>query len=242
MVDEFKDREVPIRNIRKRYIDPWGKPVRRDWGFINEPISSYEESFKNVLEGKTITGLISNHSAPIVIDLMAAPRTVYDLLSASPNGRGLAVSLPDHKPSDMREDIEEIYSAKNVRWLAEDITHPGTWNDIEQWLAGDKAHLIMERGMGGLGWLPMNKKLLGILVNKAWSFLDPNGGILLFETPRRDELLKKGVDLAAWVKSLQVVVDIKYDPGKIEVSDPRVEFAKIMITRAPNSPLIIPSV
>lgn len=223
-------------------IDPWGKPVRRDWGFRNEPISSYEESFKNVLEGKTIAELISNHFSPIVIDLMAAPRTVYDLLSAFPNGRGLAVSLPDHRLKDLRDDIQATYSAQNVKWLPEDITHPGTWVNIEKWLAGDKAHLIMERGMGGLSWLPMNKRLLGILVNKAWSLLDPNGGILLFETPRSDELLKKGVDLAVWVKSLQEVVDTKYDPGNIEASDPRVEFAKIMITRAPNSPSILPSV
>lgn len=242
MIDETKDfQDLPPPNLRKRYLDRSGKPVRGFWGYMNEPISSYEESFANVLEGRNIADLIRMRVAPIVIDILAPPGSVYDLLSSFPKGRGLAVSLPDHQMQEMRSDVQEIYRAENVRWLPEDITHPGTWTNIEKWLGGDKAHLIMERGMGGLDWLPVNKRLYGILVNRAWSNLDPDGGILLLETPRREQVLKKGIDIDSWVKSLQKIADVKYDPGYSK-NGIRFEYGKVMITRTPNSPSILPSI
>lgn len=163
------------------------------------------------------------------------------MLSSFPKGRGLAVGLPDHQIEEMRSDIQEIYRVENVKWLSEDITHPGTWANIEEWLDGDKAHLIMERGMAGLDWLPVNKRLYGILVNRAWANLDPEGGILLFEIPRQKLVQKKDIDINAWVESLQGVVDVRYDPGNPK-NGIRFEHGKIMITRTPNSPAILPSI
>lgn len=243
MVDETKDfQDLLPPNLRKRYLDPSGKPARGFWGYMNEPISSYEESFANVLEGRNIVDLIRMRPAPIVVDILAPPGSVYDLLSSFPKGRGLAVSLPDHQMQEMRSDVQEIYRAGNVKWLSEDITHPGTWVNIEKWLDGKKAHLIMERGMGGLDWLPVNKKLYGILINRAWANLDHDGGTLLFETPRRELVLKKGIDIDAWVKSLQEVVGVKYDPGNPKSHSPLFEYGKVMITRTPSSPAILPSI
>lgn len=109
-------------------------------------------------------------------------------------------------------------------------------------MGGDKAHLIMERGMVGLSSLPARKKLFGALLNRAWSLLDPDGGILLFETPRRDVLLEKGIVLKDWVNSLQKVVDTRYFPGIIRDYDPVTEGGKIMITRTLNSPSSLPSI
>lgn len=244
MADEGKESsELIIPNLRNRYLDALGKPIIRRWGFHNERVWSYEESFGAVLEGKTLYDLISARPAPIVIDLMAPPRTVHDLLLPFPDGRGLAVSLPDHRLKDVGEDLHKIYKMDKIKWLPEDITHPGTWQNIEQWLEGNKAHLIMERGMAGLTLLPLNKRLFKVLFDKTWQLLDPNGGILLFETPRQDKLLKNGVDIDAWVKSLHGLVDVKYDPGNIEeVIDQTRIYGKIMITRNPNSPASLPSI
>lgn len=243
MSDEGKEfSEITTPNLRNRYLDAQGASIRRIWRIHNESVQSYERSFGAVLEGRTLNDLISSRLVPIVIDLMAPPRTVHDLLLPFHDGRGLAVSLPDHNLKDVREDLREIYKMDKIKWLPEDITHPGTWRNIEQWLDGNKAHLIMERGMAGLEWLPLDKRLFKVLFDKAWHLLDPNGGILLFETPRSNQLLRKGVDIDAWVKSLHGLVDVKYDPGNIAGSDPRFESGKIMITRNPNSPESLPSI
>lgn len=234
--------ELSLRNVRRRHILYFeeGKPIFYDKWVMNEPISSYEESFKFILDRKTIPDLIRTHSAPIVIDLLAPPRSVYDLLSGFPNGRGLAVSLPDHSIDEVGKDIQDAYKAKNVKWLTGDITHPGTWVDIEQWLAGDKAHLIMERGWAGIDSITVNKKLVREFIKRVWSFLSPESGVLLLETPHSDELLKRDVDLNAWVKSLQDVVDIEYEPEHTAPIGGTLYRPTIMITRTPNSPSSLP--
>lgn len=127
MTDETRDsQELPIHNIRKRNLTPLRKTAGDYYGFMNSSISSYEESFKFVLQGKTIADLIRTRPAPIVIDLMAPPGTVHDLLSEFPNGRGLAVSLLDHRVDRFIEPVQKSYKAENIKWLPEDITHPGT--------------------------------------------------------------------------------------------------------------------
>lgn len=248
MADEAKDpiesSSGSLRQARKKTHLPSGEVRGFYWGYQNEPVKSYEESFVTVLGGKYISDLISSKQNPIVIDLMSAPYTVHDLLMPFPTGRGLSVGLPDHNVRDYKKEVQDAYKSQQVTWLPKDITDADTWREIEQWLHGNKAQLIMERGMGGLALLPASKRILGILVNKAWSNVDPNGGVLLFETPRRDKLLEKGVDANAWVDSLRTVVDVKYDPGepKEEYSDPRFETGKIMITRRPDSPSLLPSI
>lgn len=97
--------------------------------------------------------------------------------------------------------------------------------------------------MAGLTWLPMNKKLLGILLNKAWLHLNPDGGVFLLETPRSDELKKNGINIKALVRQLQKAIeDVKYDPGNLRTNDPRYETGKIMITRNFNSPSTLPTI
>lgn len=131
--DAFKSTTSSLRDARKQYISPWGI-VERTWGFHNERIESYEDSFVNVLSGKSIADLIKNRSNPVVIDLMGAPFTIHDLLTQFPTGRGLAVSLQDHKIDYLRDDIQKTYQLERVKWLAGDITHSNTWREIEQWL------------------------------------------------------------------------------------------------------------
>src|SRR5664280_2218151 len=162
----------------RNFYAPNGKPIERVWGYHNEPVASYEESFQNVLNGKSIADLIQNQEKPTVIDLMAPPRTVHDLLSNFPQGRGLAVSLPDHKIDGFKPNIQAVYNSDNVLWLPEDITRSETWKHINEWLGNDKANLVMERAIAGLTYLPVNKNVLGTLVSKVWNKVDSNGGIL----------------------------------------------------------------
>ncbi len=246
MGDQAKENSIPastsLRASRQKHILPSGEMVQRSYLYHNEPISSYEESFAKVLEGRSIADLIRTRPIPIVIDLMAPPGTVNELLSTFPSGRGLAVSIPDHDTKALPEEDQLAYDSQLVKWIPKDITQADTWKEVQAWLQGDKAHLIMERGMGALRHLPMHKLIYGILVNKSWANLDPNGGILLFETPNKASLAQNGIDIDAWIKVLKNAVDTRYDPGKWASSNPQLETGKIMITRTPNSPAVLPAI
>jgi hypothetical protein len=227
----------------RNFYAPNGEPIKRVWGYHNEPVASYEESFRNVLNGKSIADLIRDQEKPIVIDLMAPPRTVHDLLSNFPKGRGLAVSLPDHQIDGLKPDIQAAYSSNNVLWLQEDVARADTWKSIDKWLENDKAHLIMERAMAGLTYLPVNKNVLGVLVSKVWSRIDSNGGILLLDTPASTRLLDEKIDINSWINSLRASgLDARYDQGDPTSRRPMLQTGKLMVIKTPTSPQILPSI
>lgn len=234
-----------LRSRRSMYQNENGEVMQHTWGFVNEPISSYEESFKQVLGGKRIVDFIKQAPEPIVIDLMAQPRTVHDLLSQLhyKKSRGLAVTLNDTPPSFSNEAIKRAHAASNIDVQYGDITDSKTWGKIREWLGNKKADLIMERAMGGLMYIPNDKKLLSILVNNAWSLVNPEGGVMLFETPRRDRLLDNGVDVDRWIDNLREAnLDIAYDPGRVASSSILYRNGKIFLRRTPESPEILPSI
>ena len=230
-----------LRNIRRGHADSEG---RRVWGFQNTLISSYETSFKNLLNGKSVSDLIEGKTKPTVIDLMAPPYTIHSLLTSmtDSNGRGLAVTLKDHSLSDLPDDVRETYFSSRVTTQFGDITDSETWVDIVKWLDNKKADLVMERAVDGLSMLPMSKRYFGILIAKVWSILDSDGGIFLFETPRHDLLKKQGIDLDAWVQILNKSgVDVVYDPGNLESESTLLRTGKIMLKKTSESPSVLPS-
>ncbi len=246
MADETKDQDTSVtkslKTSRKIYTNSKGETVDWSWGYHNEPIESYEDTFQHVLEGKKISDLLAGKEDPIVIDLMGAPRTTHDLLSEFPMGRGLAVSLADHDPDKFNEYFRNFYKSEKVTWLDKDITKPEAWRSIETWLDGKQADLIMERAIAGLELLPAHKKMYGILLNQAWKNLSNNNGVLLFETPRRDELMQNGINLDTWAENLKSVVEVKYDPGRPEDKLVRYRGANFMLIKTSSSPPTLPSI
>ncbi|MGE5041472.1 MAG: hypothetical protein ACM3IJ_01055 [Candidatus Levyibacteriota bacterium] len=233
--------QEPKPAFRKRYLDKTGQVAETAWGFHNSAISSYEKSFAHVLMGKSMSSLIQGRGAPVVIDLMAPPATVHELLEGSPKGKGLSVSLPDHSLQNTPKQIQDAYSASHITWLPEDITKPSTWKHITDWLGTQKADLVIERAMGALSsdWIPRKKLLLSALSAQAWNMVNPNGGTLLAEVPEKDELAQMGIDLQKWVDDLQKKgLDIIYDQGDHDNPYPVFNTGKVRITKTPDSPRI----
>lgn len=238
MAESTKTQE-PVPALRKKYLGPDLKPVVVEWGHIHSKVASYEESFKSVLEGRTIPSLIRNRPSPVVMDLMAPPATVHELLQDFPGGRGLAVSLPDHSLRDEPQEVKDAYNAAHVTWLPGDLTRLSTWGGIARWLNGQRADLIMERASGGLEWIPNKKLLFGFMFNEAWSMLSPQGGTMLVEIPRADNLLRMGVDIEKQVKLLKDRgMDVSFDPGGTRniLPYPTPENGKLRIVKTPDSP------
>lgn len=211
----------------------------KQWGYYNELPASYEESFGKVLGGKNLKDLVdtTKHPNPVIIDLMAPPRTVSLLISQIGAGRGLSTALPDYL------DDSHIITSDGVTWLPGDITKSDTWRGVEKWLDGQKAQLIMERAMGGLDFIPKDKRFLSVLFHNAWKNLDSGDGVLLFELPRNNELVKVGIDIPKWVRAVKDIgYDITYDPGDPQDTRTMHQTGKILLKRNLNSSETLPEI
>ena len=231
---------------KSEYILPDGKFNDKTWNYLNLDVKSYEKTFEKVLDGKRLKDIIINRNNPIVIDLMASPGTLDELINKQIlKGRGLAVSLLDHDYKEKYKNTSKLsaYEAPNIRWLQENLALPKTWKKIDDWLNEEKenkAHLIMARPIDGWDYFPENEFLYGMLLNNMWSKLDPNEGVLLFQTPKNCFLVEKYISLALIYESLRKTVDIRFDQGNSEYGVPFVTTRPtMMITKHPDSPKLL---
>lgn len=157
----------------------------RGWRVYGSEVSNYNKSFREVLNGHSLSSLLKNKKRAVIIDLMGPSDTIADLFEKfyKKSRYGLAVSL-----GDLRND-EQIKRDKrlNIVQIAEDIIKSSTWDEIEEKLDDRKAKadLIMERALAGLAWLPQDPRFLAMLLNKAWELLSEDSGILIAEVPSR---------------------------------------------------------
>lgn len=238
-----------VRFARGWYTTDEGETRKANWGYQNSKISSYDQSFSNVLEGRKISDLIKATTHPVVIDLMSAPNTLHTLFQEVPEveGRGLVVGLKDHEVGEFRPEAQAAYQDPNVTMLYGDISTNKTWAEIRDWVEsnGGKADLVMERAMAGLYHLPQHKRMYGMLLNRAWELVKDDGGVLLFETLNREKLGQLGISLDNWVEELKSAgLDVGYDPGDLmaKPSDLISQTGKIMLTKTPESPSVLPSI
>lgn len=161
----------PDRSVRAQAME-------QTYSMVGSKISSYEEEFREVLGSDTITSIVSRSQRPVVVDLMATPSTLMDLFEKArvPGAKGISVSYNTHPYSTH-------YGHHNITEIGGDLVKKATWRDIKAVMAGNKATLVMERARAGLSTMPRSLPFYAVMINRAWSLLDPNGGTLLLEAP-----------------------------------------------------------
>jgi hypothetical protein len=179
----------------------------KKWLFHDHSFSHYMEDFEKVDRGKVAVLLsrLSRINQPVVIDLMASTAAIRDLrqrVLRMPQFKGLAVSLFDRRSEEetARDDF------LGISHLAGDLNNfrgMRTWDRISDWLGKDRAHLIMERGFGGLHHIPTRLIYFRAVMSRMWKMLDPNGGMLLLQTPPRDFLRRRGIPINRWLGRLR---------------------------------------
>jgi hypothetical protein len=199
------------------------KAADRDWVFPDSSLTSYETTFYGVLHGKKIKTLIENNPHPVVLDLMASPRALWDLLQPIRAQEKTGIAVGDKEIRN--EETTEVDKEQGISQIIGDITKSETWEKIEQELGGKKVDLIMERGLGALEDLPNRPLYFASVLQRMWRILGENGVILL-EMPR-----KKPVDPKAFAKALTEI--------GIEAHCDSINYC-MLIKRNPSSPNIIP--
>src|SRR3989339_762643 len=98
---------------------------------------------------------LQSEPKPVMIDLLASEDAVFSFyktfLSNKPKIKALAVGL-EH--DYIRPERKDLIRSIGIEVREGDLNKSKTWNEMQEWLGEDKAHLIMERGYGGLHFIP----------------------------------------------------------------------------------------
>lgn len=229
-LDHFKKPlSSKFRHFRKR--DP--KKTDR-WISYDSDISNYEHGFEPVLkEGEHILDFVKNKPYPVVIDFLASSAALANLFEALPDKPkyGLSVSLEDERDDAQKQRDNQF----NIHHITGDITRSSTWKVINKELNGRKADLIIERGGGALYNIPINTKLYGILMDKAWKLLSNQYGVMLIQTPNRVQASLANIPINEWLNTLRKTsIQVSYS-GPTYASN-----EALKIIKTPDSPQALP--
>lgn len=164
--------------------------------------SAYQKDFDKILHGESIVHFVGKRRSPVVIDFMGQVNAIEDIFRWLPPSKtkfGLAVSLEDLR-SEQQVEIDEAY---NIKQLAGNIMEASTWRRVKDALQGRKAHLIMERAVGGLQHIPVHEKFYAIAISKAWQMLSSQNSMLLVEVPVEPILQDHNIRIREWIDYLK---------------------------------------
>lgn len=213
------------------------------WKYYNSSANSYEKTFRHVLNGKSLGALVEEKKSSLIVDLMAPSGTLVNLfetLPEDPSRQGFAVNLRDDR-SDFQKDRDKRLG---ITQLTADLSVSKGWRLLKEELAGRKADLIIERGFGGLEYLPKHPFFYRYALQQSWANLN-NEGIMLFQNPGLCIVnITKIVD---WQKAFKDEEEafarwkemLKRQHIKVD-SDPYDN--TLLMVRSPQSPQTLPSI
>ena len=243
-------------NIKKlRAIDP---VLPRDFmnfygTYSSSTIEDYEKSFERVLKGENFVRFLQARKEPItVIDLMSPTDVLASLFAQLPekHKKGLAVGMSDMR-SFSKENKGQRDADLNIDYISNtpsnkdlgDISQNITWQEIDRWLAGQKADLIVERAEAGLFSVPHMDLFYRTFIQRIWDRLDDNGGMFVGQTLPAEQFKSFGINLLEWVQNAkQEGIDVDYQEGTVPwQSGRKVQLAgALRIVKHPGSPNLLP--
>lgn len=189
--------------------NPYPEPDRSDgplvWKVSGSDFSDYLVDFKNFIKSSKVMDHVEKLKYvrnPVIIDLMSSTHALQDLylnyLDMNPIA-GLAVSPDDIRSSSERE-CDDIY---NITHLNGNLRDPQTWKDMNAWLNGRKASLIMSRPFAGLRYIPTRPLFYKSVMTRLWDMLDSDGGMMMLQTPEYHILESCGIPVKSWMGALK---------------------------------------
>lgn len=120
---------------------------------------------------------LSGRQKPIIIDLLSSTHAIKSVISDFDIGqtRGIAVSLSDHRSEE--EILQE--RALGLTHISGDLSGIKTWNGLKEELDGEKADLVIERGLSGCDYLPENGLYFLFVARRIWNMLSSNDGTFI---------------------------------------------------------------
>lgn len=180
------------------------------YGMYRSGPDSYESHFKSVLGENHLIDLIKNKPCPVVVDFLSTTDAIAGLFEQIPNKEkyGLSVSLEE----DRDEETLERDRSLGISHLTGDLNDFQTWKRVHQDLAGRKADLIMERGIIGLEYLPINGRYYAYALGNMWDMLSSDNGVIIAEIPNQTRTSDAKIDIKKWTEMLQQHnIDVVYE-------------------------------
>ncbi len=172
----------------------------RNWDIYNSSIEAYlSEAFNSLMTEAELKEILSRREHIVAIDFLASTAALASLFWGRANKKmALSVAIEDNRSRQQDERDARL----GIQHLVGDISRSFTWQAIEDRLDGDKADLILERGAGGLDYIPKHRRFYGIVLKKAWTLLSAHDGLMLIQTPTTATLKSLDVDVYSWLDLL----------------------------------------
>lgn len=139
---------------------------------------------------------------PVVIDLLSSTHALRSLKSGlfrNTNMKGIAVGFTDQRDNSTKEQDNK----NGILFVSGDLNSRKTWRELEGNVDQGSADAIIERGYGGLHYIPTNKNFYRRIFPRMWNLLNPNRGLLMLQTPPQEALSRRNVDIQSWLRKLQ---------------------------------------
>ena len=175
------------------------------WVIFGENFESYLDDFSRVDRDGRFSHIIEDIAAkpkPVIIDLMAPTNTLADFSFKSRNCKSmkaLAVGYGDTR----HKTVKKVDEMLGINYISTDLANIQNFNKISEWLGNDRADLIMERGYGGLSYIPTNLDYQYRVINKIWEMLSPDGGLTLLQLPSISDLYANDIHIGIWINNVK---------------------------------------
>lgn len=187
------------------------------WAYKNSPLSFFHENFKGVIgEGfndikdyiESMLG--SKKGKAIGIELGGIGSQLFSDFTPGFFERSAAITLTDFRNRIDPKLIDDD-RARNHNVIPGDLVTPETKTKVEEFLAGQKADLIITRMGGGLDSLPKEPYILGDQADYWYRQLS-EGGLIFAEIPHdfyHSEIFSQWRELVK--DKYDGVLDVKFD-------------------------------
>lgn len=209
------------------------------WTIFRNYFPDYMIDFNRVDKENWIPSFIDylrTQETATIIDFMASTDAVRSLargLLRNVDVHGIAVGFSDRRTDEEKEQDTTL----GISFVPGNLNKGKTWNDITEKLNGKKADLIMERGYGGLHYIPTDRRYQRVALGKMWNMLGSENSMLIVQTPPQYVLEKRGIPVANWLKKLKKEeIPYQFLP-QFQSKDGDMPYGLLAITKHSDAPL-----
>lgn len=201
--------------------------------FFIDGKSFNSREYSKLKDGYKIIDDLQAKSSPVVIDFMSTTAALASLFYDLPQEKKLGIAIGRR---DNRTDYEKKRDERlGIHQIAGDIMDFSTWKKIKKVLDDRKADLIVESGLLGVAYLPVNSNFYGTIARRGWNLLNPDGGLMIVQTDRNEVMQEEGIKMAEWIDRLHKVgIEAEWD------TEPEDTYSIVKVMRSCNSPKKLP--
>lgn len=187
----------------RKYIRNLDMP---EWIIFGSPIISYLDEFAQLDPDKYLPDMLDylrEQPKPVILDLMSGTAALSSLHRKLFQDKQIIKALAVGLEQKIEPNTKILEESLGIQAMEGDLKSTHTWKRINDWLGADKVHLIMERGYGGLHYIPNTIHFYRKVAARLWNMLDPNGGVMLMQVPPFDVMEQRGIPINNWLGELQ---------------------------------------